>query len=499
MDMIKRFIYMAAVAVAAFAMSSCNKQQEYMAAGDEVTVTFNVSADDVMMSKAVGGAVDYEKELQVYVYKDGKYLEDVAMEILDFGKNLKTSVLIKLVKGQKYDIVFWTQAEGNDSYSIDPEKGVMKVDYSDIMSNDDTMDAFYLTVKDYVPQETKLSCEVVLRRPFAQINVGTAKADFDDAGFAGVTFDGSGAVLENVADELDLLTGLASGSVSVEFKPADIIKEDLVIFKGTENEAKYEYMSMNYVLVGDGNTPGEKVLLKNCKVTFYDGVSPINTIDIPNVPVRRNWRTNIIGSDLLTQSSAFDIVIDPDFYGEYDYRGYDIDKVLYADSKTGEYLIENPAQLTFISEVVNEGYDDFSGKVLRLDGNLDLTGWACTPIGTNAYPFKGTFDGDGNVITGITVKEKGNAGLFGVLAGTVKNLTLSGASVSGSGYVGGLVGYLKGKVEKCAVNDSSMENTGSVATSATGSVIGCASASAECADISSNVAGLDLIGYDESK
>ena len=64
-------------------------------------------------------------------------------------------------------------------------------------------------------------------------------------------------------------------------------------------------------------------------------------MDVPNVPVRRNWRTNIIGHNLLTESSAFDIVIDPDFFGEYDYNRKDIDKVLYRDSETGVYLIKS--------------------------------------------------------------------------------------------------------------------------------------------------------------
>lgn len=488
---------MVAVAVTAVAMYSCNKQQNPVSVGGECTVTFDVSADDAMMTKAVGGAIDYDKELQVYVYKDGKYLEDLVTDIVHFGKSLKATASIKLVKGQKYDIVFWAQAKDTESYSIDPESGVMKVDYSELLSNDDTRDAFYITVKDYQPQDDNARSEVVLRRPFAQINVGTGKDDFDDAGFAGVSVDMTGVVLENVADELNLLTGLASGSVSVEFKPAEVIKEDLVIYKGTENETEYEYLSMNYVLVGDGDTPGEKMLLKNYKVTFYDGTTPINALDIPNVPVRRNWRTNIIGGNLLTESSAFDIVIDPDFYGEYDYNRRDIDKVLYVDKETGEYLIENPAQITFLSEVVNEGYEDFSGKTLKLDRNLDMTGWDFTPIGTNAYPFKGTFNGNANVITGLTVDVKGNAGLFGVLDGTLQDLTLSGASISGSGYVGGLVGYLKGNVRNCAVNDSSIENSGDISTSATGSVIGYASASASYEDISSNVPDLDPIGYED--
>lgn len=73
-----------------------------------------------------------------------------------------------------------------------------------------------------------------------------------------------------------------------------------------------------------------------------------------------------------TGGQIFDIVIVPDFFGEYDYNRKDIDKVLYRDSETGVYLIENPAKLSFLSEVVNEGYDDFKGNILKLDKNLTL-------------------------------------------------------------------------------------------------------------------------------
>lgn len=494
--MFKRLVNMMAVFFAAAAIISCNRNQDQLIVDGEVTVSFDVFADGAMLTKAVGEGVDHDKELYVYVYKDGKYLSDVVTYVEHFGKTLKASAAVKLVKGQKYDIVFWAQTAGLDCYQIDSEAGSMKVDYTKMLSNNDAFDAFYVTLKDFVPQDN-YSAEVVLKRPFAQVNVGTGKTELGSAESAGVNVEKTAVAMADVADQLDFLTGKTSGRVAVEFASAEIIKEDLLVYKGTEMETRYEYLAMNYVLVGDADVPGEKIMLNNYCITFYEGDSVVNTLNVPNVPVRRNWRTNIIGANLLTGSASFVVIIDPDFYGEYDYNGTDLDKVLYVDSETGEYILENPSQIVFLSEVVNGGFDDFSGKVLKLDTDLDMTGWTHYPIGTHYHPFKGTFEGNGRTITGLAVNVSNNAGLFGVLDGTVQNLTLSGASVIGSGYVGGVVGYLKGKIDKCSVDDLTIENMGDASVSATGSVVGFATSSSVYTDLSSNNTEYDVVGYRE--
>ncbi len=92
-----------------------------------------------------------------------------------------------------------------------------------------------------------------------------------------------------------------------------------------------------------------------------------------------------------------------------------------------------------------------------LDGDIDLTdylgGGSWTPIGTENVPFTGTFDGNGHSITGlyINASDSNYQGLFGYVGpdGTVKNLTVSG-SVSGSSYIGGVVGRNNGgTIENC--------------------------------------------------
>lgn len=96
----------------------------------------------------------------------------------------------------------------------------------------------------------------------------------------------------------------------------------------------------------------------------------------------------------------------------------------YTDDGQGNYTVTSAGGLKNIAKLVNDGN---TGIDITLTGNITLTGdW--TPIGTsisNAY--KGTFDGGGHTITGLTVTTSDQyAGLFGYIGsgGTVKDVTL---------------------------------------------------------------------------
>lgn len=66
------------------------------------------------------------------------------------------------------------------------------------------------------------------------------------------------------------------------------------------------------------------------------------------------------------------------------------------------------------------------------------------PIGTIGAPFSGSFHGSGHVIKNLFIQRpnKSRIGLFGFTDGcTIDSLGLSGGSIRGNGFVGGLVGY----------------------------------------------------------
>ena len=155
----------------------------------------------------------------------------------------------------------------------------------------------------------------------------------------------------------------------------------------------------------------------------------------------------------------------------------------YTIESNGSYTVTSADGLMNIAKLVNGGKTDIN---ITLDTDIDLTGKDWTPIGTdydNSY--KGTFDGGGHTITGLTFTTNDEyAGLFGWLnrAGTVKNVVMEGVQITSNqiygGSIGGVVGYGWGTIENCSVSGSVSGTVyvgGVVGAQWYGSITGCSS------------------------
>ena len=155
----------------------------------------------------------------------------------------------------------------------------------------------------------------------------------------------------------------------------------------------------------------------------------------------------------------------------------------YTIESNGSYTVTSADGLMNIAELVNGGKSDIN---ITLDTDIDLTGKDWTPIGTdydNSY--KGTFDGGGHTITGLTFTTNDEyAGLFGWLnrAGTVKNVVMKDVQItnnrSWSAFAGGVAGYSWGTIENCSVSGSVSGTVyvgGVVGAQIDGSITGCSS------------------------
>ena len=152
----------------------------------------------------------------------------------------------------------------------------------------------------------------------------------------------------------------------------------------------------------------------------------------------------------------------------------------YTIEGNGSYTVTSADGLMHVADLVNGGKTDIN---ITLDKNIDLTGKGWTPIGTsfdNSY--KGTFDGGGHTITGLTVTTNDQfVGLFGYLnrAGMVKNVVMEGIQITSNhmfGCTGGVVGYSWGTIENCSVSGSVSGTDcvgGVVGSQKAGSIIGC--------------------------
>lgn len=122
----------------------------------------------------------------------------------------------------------------------------------------------------------------------------------------------------------------------------------------------------------------------------------------------------------------------------------------------GGYEIYSAKGLQWLAEQVNGG-DNFSGKTVTLTADIDIENAEWTPIGTTDNPFAGKFDGGSKTISNLNVNspEEAFKGLFGrlVTPGTISNVNINNAAVTGYDEVGAIVGSAyTGSVSNCHVS-----------------------------------------------
>ena len=122
------------------------------------------------------------------------------------------------------------------------------------------------------------------------------------------------------------------------------------------------------------------------------------------------------------------------------------------------YLISTTADLNALASMVNDG-TGYYGKFFKLTNDIDYTsatldedGNNFVTIGSETRSFDGNFDGANHTIKGICLSGNSYVGIFGKLSGTIKNLTLVDAQISGYYYVGGIAGRTsRGIIQNCHV------------------------------------------------
>lgn len=296
------FSTVAMSALMLMATSCADDQTSDLKAGAESTVTITAQLPGDMGTRAFA---DGKKatELHYAVYEKGTTTPLEVCKKADGTKGqegtatmtgLKTTISLQLTTGKEYDFVFWADAPGDNVYTFNSKNQTVTVNYANAGNNTDNLDAFF-GQKKALKVSGNMSISQELRRPFAQINIGTD--DFDAAAAAGYTVSES-TIGVATYKTLNLLSGEVSDPVTATFVKKPIPTEDS---KFSVNSKDYKYLSMSYVLV-----PKDK---ETVDIAFD---YKLTNRTFTNVPVQRNYRTNIYGS-LLTNTADFNVVIVPEF------------------------------------------------------------------------------------------------------------------------------------------------------------------------------------------
>lgn len=274
--------------------------------GDDGMVQFTIELPGNIDSRAIADGLTANK-LTVAVYdENGNELPDIRV-----NKEIphQTTVEFKLVKGQKYSFAFWAQAEGAP-YTFETANKTVTVNYENAKSNDEKRDAFYAYRAD-LTVNGPTNETIYLYRPFAQLNYGAS--DYADAIKAGVNVTKSAVTVNHAATGFNLATGATTGDVAVTFTKEVLPNNPATL---TVEDKTYQWMAMNYFLVPNN----EATIETSLQLYEGDAETAVRDITVPNVPVQKNHRTNIVGN-LFTEDVNFNVIIDERF----DQPDYNVD------------------------------------------------------------------------------------------------------------------------------------------------------------------------------
>lgn len=501
----KLFLGMFAAAGMLLATSCSNDELDVVQSGNEAQVTFSLAAEGGIATRAISDGTG-AKKLVYAVYNDNGELiktianADVNGQIVDnsaFDNGLTENVTITLAKGQQYTVAFWAQDPKCTAYTTTDLENV-EVDYAGL-NNDETRDAFFKAETFTVTGNTEIN--VVLKRPFAQINVGVYQTDWNAAVASGIEIEKSKVTIEKAATSINLLTGEVEGEETVEYGFATIPTQfttpetlDVDLDKDGTKE-KYVYLSMSYILANDATTGYAKATLEDLDFTFAPkSGNNINFSEGLNaVPVQRNWRTNIIGK-ILTGDVTFNITIDPIYDGEYnngEAQPVNINGVYYAtiqdavnNVKDGEVIKVATGTYTEVVKVtggknftleaagpnvVIAALDHQSNgtpstvkvKGITFDNSVTTAGWF-TGTAPNIAPCVGawggnlTFEDCAFIVAGTSGKETGVMTWWttenNVMSLSFNNCTFEGKDDHANARAMQIYGYVNMEVNNCSFN-----------------------------------------------
>ena len=305
----KKIMTFMLASAALFLSVSCQKEVNPSDLSNaDATVTVTVNLPEGINTKAIadGATVD-----RVYfeIWSDGFVNKIYSADSAIIEK--EATFDFKLVRGVVYSFVFWACDRDAEIYTW-TDLIEITVNYGDggglaghATGNNESRDAFTgtYTTTAIAGDET---FEVTLKRPFAQLNFGTD--DMTGTSVGDITLNSVNIKVYGLATTFDATTGLGgSTTTDVTFVSAGVPTETTL----TIDSQDYSYLSMNYLLPSNSLSATPKV-----DATFNITYNTTETENVVHtfaaVPVKANYRTNVVGS-LFTAAGKVTTSVAPAF------------------------------------------------------------------------------------------------------------------------------------------------------------------------------------------
>lgn len=455
----KKLFFFAAAALAMLSAASCQKEPAASVEGGNAVVSLSIALPEAPQTRAIAQAEnadivyfevwnsDWTKKLPVQD-KDGNPFNSAEV----VGR--KANIELTLVADQTYNFLFWAQDKDCGAYSWDQSAdglGLKKVniDYSKMAEdgNNDIYDAFYK--KYQLKVNGAINETVVLYRPFAQLNFATERMT---TSFGPVDLKASSVTVTGLSTAFDLYNECGveedpANPVSVTFVPKDAlvkISEPL-----NTNNKDYTWITMDYMLMQGISD------LVEVEASFDLGMDVPVEHKIASVPLKKNYRTNIIG-DVFAADAKLQIIIDQAFLKQDEDIKVGVPEEIFPDAN-GVYNVEKAAHILWLSQESTAAV--LNGKTISFAADIDMMGQGFLPINLSDV----TILGNGHKVFNYKVKgdswrvgaegDSEAAGLFGAVKGSITDLHVEDVLVEGNWSAGALVGYIYGSVKNCSATN----------------------------------------------
>ena len=372
----KKILLFASALAGLFLAASC--QQENLEPVGGNTVTYTVQVPGAISTKVIGekpADIARVNELVYAVYRteatsatDYTKTETKLFQKTATVTNGVATVEFELVNNQNFRVLFWAHVNTQEAPSVYTTTDLKNVTLNQsLTANVENYAAF--AGSDFIVSGQNINGRTVkLVRPIAQLNIATSPGSLDIEGQTTVKMTTTGVTVKGLSTSYNVAEALAGEVATTPFTYAPALVSGLSEQKLSVNGTDYDYVGMNYV--GFAEPSGN-----NVEVSYTINTENVGTITntIKNVPVKANYRTNIIGN-LITSMSDYTITLDAEWK---DPDGGNMEVVLDGLVKNinGDYEVATAKGLAYaINNLWAEG-----GNFYLTAAEYDMTGLNVTP------------------------------------------------------------------------------------------------------------------------